>query len=295
MHKPHAYEPADTYDWAIAGAAGQPIRGTTHLPALETTPPRGVLLICHGFKGYKDYGFLPQLAERAAQQGLIAHRFNFSHSGMTRNIDTFERPDLFEQDTWLKQVQDLRAVTSAIGRDEIPGVQLPMVWFGHSRGGVTVLLTNVRATVNARPVGLVLAATPNAALNLSDEDKQTLRHEGRLPVQSARTGQTLYIGKQWLDEIEADPDFHDPERAIAAADVPTLILHGTGDTTVPVHAANRLHHAAPHRTTLHLIEGGSHTFNASNPLPLTQSPPTATQEMIDQACDFALRACRPYL
>ena len=257
--------------------------------------PRGVMLICHGFKGYKDYGLLPQLAERAAQRGLIAHRFNFSHSGMTREIDRFVRPDLFSQDTWMKQVQDVRAVTGAIGRDEIPGVQLPMVWFGHSRGGVAVLLANVRATVGGRAVGLVLAATPNYAMNLSEEDKQTLRAHGRLPVESARTGQTLHIGKQWLDEIEADPDFHDPERAIAAADVPVLILHGTADQTVPVHAANRLHHAAPQSSTLHLIEGASHTFNAPNPLPLNQPPPTATQEMIDRSCEFALRACRPYL
>ncbi len=144
-------------------------------------------------------------------------------------------------------------------------------------------------------MGLVTAASPNYACNLSDEDKQTLRRDGRLPVQSSRTGQTLYIGKQWLEEIEADPDTHDPERAIAAVNAPVLILHGTADETVPVHAANRLHHASPHWSVLYLIEGASHTFNAPNPLPLDQAAPAATQEMIDETCEFTLPLCRPHL
>ena len=289
------FEPSNTYDWMITGADGEPIYGTSHVPLLEYMRPQGVLLICHGFKGYKDYGPLPYLAEQAAQHGLIAHRFNFSHSGVTRRHDTFARPELFEHDTWRKQVYDLRAVTTAVAHDELPGVALPMVWFGHSRGGVTALLANVRCTVGARPVGLVVAATPNQACTLSEDERQQLHRDGRLPVRSARTGQTLYVGRRWLEEYEADPDAHDPERAIAAADVPVLIVHGTADETVPVHAANRLRRAAPPGSSLHLIEGASHTFNAPNPLPLTATAPTATQEMIDATCNFALRVCRPHL
>lgn len=289
------FEFSNTYDWMIEGADGEAIFGTSHVPLIEHVRPQGVLLIAHGFKGYKDYGPLPQLAEHAAQCGLIAHRFNFSHSGVTRRYEKFERPDLFEKDTWRKQVYDLRAVANAVAHDELPGVALPMVWFGHSRGGVATLLANVRVTIGARPVGIAIAATPNSACTLSEQEKQTLHREGRLPVTSSRTGQTLYVGRRWLEEYEADPDAHDPERAIAASDVPVLILHGTADETIPVHAANRLHRAASRRSDLHLIEGASHTFNAPNPLPLTAPAPVATRELIETTCDFAIRVCRPYL
>ena len=54
------------------------------------------MLIAHGFKGYKDYGMFPRLARVAAETGFVAHRFNFSHSGMTDRIATFEHPDLFD-------------------------------------------------------------------------------------------------------------------------------------------------------------------------------------------------------
>ena len=62
--------------WSIPGANGQSIFGTTHLPD-TASESLGVLLLCHGFRGYKDYGFLPRLARQACQQGLITHRFPF--------------------------------------------------------------------------------------------------------------------------------------------------------------------------------------------------------------------------
>ena len=98
-------------DWTLTGSDDQPIIGTTHRPE---GAPRGTLIACHGFKGYKDYGFFPRLCRRAAEAGLIAHRFNFSHSGMTNRTETFEKPELFEKDTYSKQVADLQTVHAAV-------------------------------------------------------------------------------------------------------------------------------------------------------------------------------------
>src|SRR2546430_741685 len=130
--------------WSIPGADGEPIIGNTHKSAIGLQA-RGVVIIAHGFKGYKDYGMFPRVATEFAKAGFIAIRFNFSNSGMTNNIATFERPNLFERDTWNKQVFDLRAVTEAAiaGSLRDPGnaSSLPCVFFGHSRGGVTALLT----------------------------------------------------------------------------------------------------------------------------------------------------------
>ena len=103
---------ATVESWTIDGSDGEPIRGDVH--AASIAPPRGVFLIAHGFKGYKDYGMFPVLAREFAAAGFIAHRFNFSHSGMTNNIATFERPDLFEKDTWNRQVYDFRDRKSVV-------------------------------------------------------------------------------------------------------------------------------------------------------------------------------------
>ena len=272
--------------WSISGADGQTILGHTHEPETESC---GVLVICHGFKGYKDYGFFPFLAASAAKRSLTAHRFNFSHSGMTNDIETFERPDLFEADTWGKQVDDLKAVVDAIETGVLQGSSLPLVLFGHSRGAVTSLLFASRQLVEMAAV--VAAASPHQACFLDEDQKKQLRQHGFLESPSSRTGQDLRLGRVWLDEIEADPSTWDPLRAVDSIPCPILLIHGDDDQTVHITSAQTLAHAAGEKATLSVIEGASHTFNAPNPLPLNETPPQETQRLVDLTCDFALQCC----
>jgi alpha-beta hydrolase superfamily lysophospholipase len=281
-------------DWSIPGADDQPIYGTTHLPA-NGSPTRGVMIICHGFKGYKDYGFFPRLAHAATGCGLVAHRFNFSHSGVTPDYSTFARPDLFELDTWGKQIDDLQTVSAAVAGGVLPGSggdPLPAVWFGHSRGGVTVLLTAARvfdgqskAGVVA-PAKLIAAATPLHSLHLGPELIHRLRHRGYIESPSSRTGQILRVGKPWLEEIESNPKAFDPLAAIGHVQCPVLLIHGDADTTVPADDARQLFAGAGEQANLAVIPDASHTFNAPNPLPLDQEPPPATRQMIERCCQF---------
>lgn len=277
-------------DWTIPGYDGQPILGNTHMPDGGPDAAVGVLLICHGFKGYKDYGFFPHLAEAAAKARLIAHRFNFSHSGMTNRIETFERPELFEQDTWRKQSADLRTVINTVRFGEIVGQGLPIVVFGHSRGGITTLLTAAEPDVQPQLTAVITAAAPSACSRLDADQIELLKRVGRLPSPSSRTGQTLYVGRIWQDEIDADPTWHDPCRAITAIKCPTLLIHGTDDTTVPLNEARELHRAQTD-AQLQIIPSAGHTFNAPNPLPLDQTPPPETRQMIDTVCGFAMGHC----
>lgn len=268
-------------DWTIDGADGQPILGHTHRPPDGVTPT-GVLVCCHGFKGYKDYGFFPRLAGHAADAGLIALRLNLSHSGMTHDIQTFARPDLFEKDTWGKQVHDIGRVV-----DEIAAPHgLPVVLFGHSRGGLASLLAADR--LQTKIAGVVAAAAPADACSLDESQRALLRKAGRLVSPSGRTGQDLYVGGGWLAEIEADPERFDPVRALSRLAVPALILHGDGDATVPVSALQRYADAAPEAESA-VIPGANHVFNAVNPLPSDAPLETQTAELFERTVSFALR------
>ena len=44
--------------------------------------PRPAVVIVHGFKGFKDWGFFPPFAERVARAGMTAVTFNMSGSGV---------------------------------------------------------------------------------------------------------------------------------------------------------------------------------------------------------------------
>ena len=280
--------------WELKGAEGKTIFGNTHVPQSK---PIGTIVICHGFKGYKDYGFFPKLAETASSNGLLAHRFNFSHSGMTNNIEIFERPDLFESDTWNKQITDLSHVLNAIRDSIIEGHNLPLVIFGHSRGGVTSILATSRlkkeptSSLGQMISGVITAASPATGFWLNKDQIKTLKKQGRLLSPSSRTGQDLYIGLEMLTEMEHKPSAFDAIKAIQDITCPICIIHGNDDPTVPVSCAHKLAEAANLNTTRIIIPEANHVFNAPNPLPLNQTPPPITQVFLDQAINFAKNIC----
>ncbi len=264
--------------WDIPGSDGKPILGNTHTPP-NTTTPLGQVVICHGFKGYMDYGFLPRLADALARRGVIAHRFNFSHSGVTRDFETFAHPELFERDTWNRQIVDLTRVLEYITGKH----NLPTAIFGHSRGGVTALLAASRLPAET-VAHVITAASPADAARLEPNARDMLLRTGRLASPSGRTGQMLHVGRDWLAEIEADPDTHAPLLAAATLGPRASHCHGDDDDTVWVADLSRYAAANPHATT-QVISAGNHVFNATNPLPMDADLPPQTAALFDFVLD----------
>lgn len=272
--------------WVIPGAEGQEILGNAHLPGEEA---RGVVLVAHGFKGYKDYGMFPRIAEALCGAGLIAHRFNFSHSGMTNDIATFARPDLFEQDTWNKQVFDLRAVMAAVASGALDGQGLPLVLFGHSRGGVSALLTAGRFADDSQlpqPAGVATASAPSTCWGQGDAAAKALLAQGYLVSPSSRTGQDLRVGKAFLTEQREDPEGHDLLRQAARVTCPVLLIHGEADPTVPADSARQLADAIGANASVKIIKGADHVFNTPNPMPPAAAPSPQLAEMLEALALF---------
>ena len=133
-------------NWQISGAESQTILGTVYNPDAAAV---GCAIVAHGFKGYKDFRMIPPIAMGLCNAGFVTHTFNFSHSGMTQNTDTFERPDLFQLDTWNKQVTDIGCIIAAIASGKLEGGGLPYILAGHSRGGVSAILYAGRQTASS--------------------------------------------------------------------------------------------------------------------------------------------------
>ena len=274
--------------WTLADSHDRPIHGNTHEPA---SSPRGCVLLLHGFKGYKDYGFIPVLANELCAQGWAVHRFNFSTSGMTHAIETFAHPDHFEQDTWNRQVADVHRVLAAINGNELPGADLPTVLIGHSRGGVTALLTSGRTALEAPKklspfAGVVTINAPGSCDKVSDSKRELLLTTGTLEIESARTGQILRIGRAWLQEQLDDPAAHDlPTLARLSADsAPLLLLAGTDDQTVTLAESAAL---AQHAGVVPVeLPGGNHVLNEPNPADLAGPRHPVMQQALDAISDW---------
>jgi uncharacterized protein len=266
-------------DWQIDGAAGQPIRVSTD--ACEGKPRMSVVL-AHGFKGYKEYGFIPVMGrELASRVSVIVHRFNFSHAGMGEDISTFEYPELFERNTLNYEVHDLGCVVDAVRERD---GDLPVVCMGHSRGGVSTILAAGRAESQLRPAAVVTLASPDRSFWLSDRDKQILLDKGFVDSPSSRTGQNLRLGRAWLEEQLTQPGEHDVLACAGRLDMPVLVVHGDQDPTVPVSCAHAIAHNVT-RCELRVIPGGNHVFNMPNPADDAPNS-VAFSQVLDAVCDF---------
>ena len=246
--------------WTIRNLRGLNLLGDTHLPKSE---PKACVILMHGFKGYKDYGFIPVLAHDLCDSGMIVHRFNFSTSGMTNDIETFARPDLFELDTWNRQVEDVRRVVQAVRSDELAGNGLPIFLIGHSRGGGTALLTAGRHGEELNLGGVITLSAVDACCRMSKEDQAAMLARGYSITQSARTKQDLKISSAWLQEQIDDPDAHNILELTKQITCPLCVIHGEDDQAVGLKSGHNI--ADVHSTTCHIIKGANHVLNMSNP------------------------------
>ena len=77
----------------------------------ETNQPKPVVIFCHGYKGFKDWGAWNTMAEAFAKAGFFFIKFNFSHNGGTVN-QPIDFPDLeaFGNNNYTIELDDLESI-----------------------------------------------------------------------------------------------------------------------------------------------------------------------------------------
>jgi uncharacterized protein len=251
--------------FALTAADGGPLRGDVRTSGDQDARP--AVVICHGFKGFKDWGFFPHLAQRLALGGVSAVSFNFASSGVGPEGDRFDEPERFGHGSFGRDLRDLGMVVDAVRTGNlIPGLApaTAVGLFGHSRGGgIGVLFVGrqpgaVQAMVTWSAIG--------SALRWGPETRRRWRHNGRLDVTNQRTGEVLPLYPDVLDELENDTsgDF-DIAAAASRIHLAWLIVHGDVDESVSVRDAQQLYASNGERAELLLIPRGGHTFGARHP------------------------------
>jgi uncharacterized protein len=241
----------------IDSREGLPIRGEIDLPG----DPRALVVIVHGFKGFREWGFFPWISARMCEHGFAACRFDMSRNGIGENPDAFDRLDLFAGDTYSIQLADLGAVVAYCGT--VPQLfELPIFLLGHSRGGAVAIL-GARSVPRLR--GIVTWSAISTTNRWDEPSRARWRQEGFLDIPNQRTGQMMRLSTALLDDVESNREAFDVGRAVEQLDVPMLVIHGERDETVPV-AESRSIASRARDASLMIIASATHTLNAIHPL-----------------------------
>ena len=248
--------------FALPSADGYPLRGDVR-HAGSTAPGAPAVIVCHGYKGFKDWGFFPEVASELARAGWIAVTFNFAGSGIGPDLLNFTDPERFERATLSGDLDDLARVVDAVLGGGLPGPRAGgrLGLLGHSRGGAVALLAAAR---DPRVAGLVTWAAVAHFDRWDEATRRAWRERGVLEVANARTKQIFRVTTAVLDDIEAHRAGRlDLTRAAGAVKAPHLIVHGDADESVSIAEGRLL--AAWGRGELRVIPGAGHTFGAVHP------------------------------
>ena len=236
------------------------IRGDVRVP--EGPPPRTAVVLVHGFKGFKDWGFFPWLAEELAAAGHAVVSFNFSRNGIGPDLETFTELDRFGRNTLSRELDELLWVLDRVEEGAwVPRAPRKIGLLGHSRGGGDAVL----AARTHEAVGALVTWSAVATFDRWEEEtKEEWREDGVVYVLNGRTGQQMPLEVSLLEDYEANRERLDVEAAAGRVRAPWLIVHGRQDLSVDEEDARRLARASGQARLL-LVEGAGHTYEVGHP------------------------------
>ena len=249
---------------SIENRRGDAVHADVRFPE-EAGVPLPVVVMCHGFKGFKDWGPFPAWGRRLAEAGFVSVLFNFSHNGVSPEEPTaFTELDRFAQNTFTRELDDLAAVLDAAAQEKLPGANVDparLGLMGHSRGGGTAILQAARD--DRVKVLVTWSAVAGFLSRFSPEQVDDWKRQGYTEIMNTRTGQKMRLDRVLYDDAMAHRDALNVGEAAAQVGVPWLIVHAEDDAAVSIDEAETLAHANPEARFFRASEG--HTFGGAHP------------------------------
>lgn len=233
----------------------------------EVKTKQPVVIFCHGYKGFKDWGAWDLMAEYIAKAGFCFIKFNFSHNGGTVE-NPIDFPDLkaFGNNNYTTELNDLGDVLDWIQSEfkTNPHIAIDEInLIGHSRGGGIAIL---KASEDKRISKLItLASVSDFGSRFgSKHEIKTWKETGVKYVQNGRTKQQMPHFYQFYEDFLNNEKRLHIKSSTEQLDIPTLIIHGDKDSSVDIKEAYNIHKWHKN-STLNIIKNADHVFNTKQP------------------------------
>jgi pimeloyl-ACP methyl ester carboxylesterase len=246
-----------------------------------------VVIFCHGYKGYKDWGAWNLAAKEFSNKDIFFVKFNFSHNGGTLE-NPIDFPDLeaFGQNNFIKELNDLEGIIEWITnnsefKNEINTNNITLI--GHSRGGGIV---TIKASENNK-ISKVISwsgVSDYGARFPNEEQIELWEKAGVSFITNARTKQQMPHYFQFYTNFKENEERLTIKNAVSKLKTPHLIVHGTDDTVVLPKEAENIHFWNP-ASKLLFIDKMNHSLGCIQPW-IGDKMPVHLKEVVKHSIEF---------
>lgn len=246
-----------------------------------------LVIFCHGYKGFKDWGAWDIVAKTFAEAGFCFLKFNFSHNGGTIE-QPIDFPDLkaFAENNFSLELDDLDRLLNAVEADLINNDQKisTISLIGHSRGGGTVIIKAAEDSRIDKVVTWASVSDFQARFQEGTPQFEKWKETGVTYIENTRTKQQLPHYFQFYEDYKQNEERFNIFKSASRLNIPQLIIHGSNDETVSIKEASAIHRANPN-SMLEFIPGSDHVFGAVHPWKDTTMP-ADLKKVTDITIDF---------
>lgn len=233
----------------------------------ENSTRKPIVVFCHGYKGFKDWGAWDLMGKAFSEAGFLFIKFNFSHNGGTIK-QPIDFPDLeaFGNNNYTKELDDLETIIDWVYDNTIfktEGDLSNISLIGHSRGGGIVTIKAEEDNRIKKVISLAGVSSYGQRTSTTG-DLDQWKKDGVKYVLNGRTKQQMPHFYQFYEDFIANEKRLTIKRAVTNLKIPYLIIHGEGDTSVLIKEACNLHKWNP-KSQLEIIDGADHVFGAKHP------------------------------
>lgn len=227
-----------------------------------------VIIFCHGYKGYKDWGAWNLVAKEFANNDFFFLKFNFSHNGGTVE-NPIDFPDLnaFGNNNFTHELNDIERVLSFMSENTefSKNIDLTNIFLiGHSRGGG---LCAIKASENKQIKGLITwAGVSNFKIRFNEgsQEFKEWKDKGVKYVQNKRTKQQMPHFFQFYLDFKKNEKRFNIQSAVQNLKIPFLVIHGDNDKSVLQNEGRDLH-SWNKNSEFFSVKNGNHTFCSKHP------------------------------
>lgn len=258
---------------SIVNRYGDMIHSTVTAPVISADGGLPLLLLLHGFKGFRNYSFIPWLAQYTANTGAIAVRMCFSLNGMKNTSWLVQSPDDFARNTISRECDDVADLLDALtNHDDFAALR--RIWngrvsvLGHSRGGGVAMIA-ASEYFHAHPEQLHHVAVWNSVgtwTRWTPRQAAAWKEAGTFEMQNQRTLQTLNMHSTYLADIEEHSERLDLVAASSTLSSRLRYIHAQHDLTVPLREIEQLAQASRTEAAVTIIPNTTHTFGMEHPV-----------------------------